>query len=191
MTQEVFEKYFETARKLMKKTKDANHDWGHVERVMNRALKIKNLLSEEKQQQVDDSLLKLICVWHDASYIFYKAGIAQYFLEGKREAKVVEKYIDSDISSKEKEILVDAVKHHTWADLGRLNRKRSLCHQLLQDADWLDEFSQERAEGVKELAKKSVYWWLAHNFVMPIFFGRLKKNKAKHLNLKESQSLIT
>ena len=50
MNSQIFKNLFTQAKDLMQTTKDANHDWEHVTRVMNRALEIKNLLSPKQQE---------------------------------------------------------------------------------------------------------------------------------------------
>ena len=88
MTENQFNFLFNQAKELMAKTRDPVHDWSHIERVLTNVFQIKKLLPIEKQNRLDDKILTIAAAWHDICYVFYKPSIWQYFLEGKRCAKI-------------------------------------------------------------------------------------------------------
>ena len=187
MTQQQFIFLFNKAKKLMQETKDSVHDWSHIQRVVVNASKIKKLLSKEKQEQVDDKILIIACVWHDVSYVFYKASLVQYFLEGKRCAKICRFYFKQErLPEKEIDLICDIILHHPWSNFKLLNKHRSLYHQIVQDADTLDMFSLERLKQVNKYSKKILYWKFVVKILKPLFLDYFLKNKKRFLNLEES-----
>ena len=125
----------------MARLKDANHNNKHVVRVKNNALKIIKLLSIEKE--VDENLLKAICLLHDFSYTIRKPSLYTYIFEGHIERRIIRLILEKfDLSKKVKEIIVDAVFRHTHSfPFRRLNKGHSVYAKILQDADTLDFFN--------------------------------------------------
>jgi len=185
MTEKQFNYLFSKAEELMKKSNDPVHDWSHAEQVVNKALKINNLLVKE----LDERIIKIAAAWHDISYAFYRKGIIQYFLEGRRSSKISRKYFKKiKLPQNETNLISDIILHHPFADLsflgkGFLNKKRSLYHQIIQDADTLSE-SPERFE--KGVNKESLFYKLFFRYIVVKFFKVRNKKIEKFLNLKES-----
>jgi HD superfamily phosphodiesterase len=191
MTQQQFDFLYNKAEELMKKTKDPNHDWSHMQRVEENALKIKKLLPNENQNNIDDKILRLACAWHDISYASYKASPRQYFLEARRSVRVIKKYFKQvGILEDELKIIVNMVLYHdVLMSFRHRNGKRSLYNKIIQDADFLDGVDPKRVGKVREMAKDSLYWKLVGNILIPLFLGGVIKNKNKFLNLEESTRL--
>lgn len=191
MTQQQFDFLYNKAKELMQETKDPNHDWSHMQRVEENALKIKKLLSNKEQINIDDKILRLACAWHDISYTLYKASPRQYFLEARRSVRVIKKYFkQAGFMEDELKIIIDMVLYHDVLMSFRYrNGKRNLYNKIIQDADFLDGVHSERVGKVKEMAKSSLYWKFVNKVLIPLFLGGVIKNKNKFLNLEESKGI--
>lgn len=167
MTQEQFDILFSKARDLMQKTKDKNHDWAHIERVLENINKIKKELPNKLQAQLDDQILKLAAAWHDISFVFYKVNFRQFFYEGRRSVKIIDNYFKkSGLLQKEVDLICDIVKYHTGSPFGWLNKTKSLYHQIIQDADTIDVFHKGRRQQAREAAERGSWFW---KFVIKIY----------------------
>ena len=124
----------------MSKIKSDNHNDKHVVRVKNNALKIVKILNLENQ--VNDNLLKAICLLHDFTYTIRKSNLYTYIFEGRIEAKIMHLLLDKfDLSNGTKKIIIDAVSSHAHSfPFRRLNRGGNVYTKVLQDADTLDFF---------------------------------------------------
>jgi len=183
MTDEQFDYLYNKAKELLKNTRDPNHDWQHMQRVEENALRIKKLLGVE----IDERILRIASAWHDISYAFYKANVFQFILEGPRGARKFKRYANqAGVNRKETELLSDIIWHHDIYKESRLvNRKRSAYHKIIQDADFLEEFNEGRMKNAQKMAESSLYWRFVIKIIKPIFFNWLKKNKDKFLNFKQ------
>ncbi|HJX45677.1 MAG TPA: HD domain-containing protein [Patescibacteria group bacterium] len=125
----------------MAKLKDSNHNDEHVIRVKNNALKIIRLLGIEKE--VDENLLKAICLLHDFTYTIRKPSLYTYIFEGHIERRIIRLVLEKfDLSQRVREIIVGAVFRHTHSfPFRRLNKKHGIYSKILQDADTLDFFN--------------------------------------------------
>jgi len=192
MSQDQFESLFNKAKELMQRTLDPVHDWFHIERVLANAEKIFNLLSEEKRKTIDRKILKLAIAWHDISFIKHKASPWQYLFEGWRAKKIAKKYFKQfGLAKKEIRLLADIILRHNWIEKFIyirmfLSKKRSICYQIVQDADTLDYFHQDRIEQAKMMVKNSLFRRNLMNLLKPIFINYFYKHKRYFLNLKES-----
>lgn len=187
MRQEQFEWLFNKAKELMNKSQDPVHDWHHIERVLINIERIKALLMDKKRN-LDDKILKLSVAWHDVSFAFCPAGFVQYFKEESRAAKIFRKYAKRvDLSQKETDLIADIILHHVGSCFGRLNRKKSLYHQIVQDADTLDSFaSPERVDLAQRAADgSSIYYKFITRVLKPLFFNFLIRHKTFIYNLPE------
>lgn len=192
MSQEQFEGLFNKAKKLMQKTLDPVHDWLHIERVLVNAENIFNLLSAKQQKKIDKKILKLAVAWHDISFTKYKASIWQYLVEGWRARTISKRYFKKfGLANKEIKLLADIILRHNWVEKFILVRiflikKRSLCYAIVQDADTLDYFHQDRIKQAWETIKDS---WIKRNLMdslKPFLVNFFYKHKSFFLNLKES-----
>ncbi len=178
MTDQQFEKLFQQAKELMLKTKDEVHDWTHIERVLASAQMILAKLPVAEQEKIDEKILNLAIAWHDTDFVFRKPSVVNYFLEGRRVAKLVEKYFQAaGVKDKEIDLVKDIVKHHTNSSLGILNKKRSLSYQIVQDADTMDSFVYpHRLEKAKKQAHNFWYYRVLIKILKPIFFNFLRRH---------------
>jgi len=140
-------------------------------------------------EEVDDKILKLICVWHDISYAFHKANAWQFFLEGPRGKGVFREYAQKiELNKDEEEIILSVILHHDiYKEFIFLNKKRNLYYHIIQDADFLEEFNEERIRNAEKMAGNSLYWKFLINIMKPLFFGYVLRNKKKFLNFEQSQ----
>ena len=186
-----FEILYQKIEILMQKTRDPVHDWKHVLVVKENAFKIKQLLPTEIQAVFDDYLLTLICLWHDVSYTQHKSGFIQYFLEGARSAKIVRRIFRAvGVDKKEIDLVCDVIFYHPtffW----RLNRKRGLYHQLLNDADFLENFSSGRIERAIKSTQQSLFRIVVMKVLKPLGYGFLKQHKIWFFNFKESLAIYS
>lgn len=191
MTQEQFNFLFNKAKELMKNTKDPSHDWTHIDRVLVNALTIKTFLSKEARENIDERILLAAIAWHDISYVFHKAGIIQYFREAKRSVKIARKYFrKAGVSEEETNFVCEIILCHPFGDLAFLskeflNKKKHIYHQIVQDADSLDE-NEARFE--KSGGKRSFLYRIFLRHILARFFRIKKKNIGIFMNLKESLS---
>lgn len=192
MSQEQFEGLFNKAKKLMQKTLDPVHDWLHIERVLVNAENIFNLLPKKQQKKIDKKILKLAVVWHDISFTKYKASIWQYLVEGWRARTISKRYFKKfGLANKEIKLLADIILRHNWVEKFILVRiflikKRSLCYAIVQDADTLDYFHQDRIKQAVEVVKNSPIKRIIMKTFKPIYINFFHKHKKIFLNLKES-----
>lgn len=199
MSQDQFNFLYNKAKELMQNTKDPSHDWGHIKRVMENVFKIKvkigfktRLNENEIQPNLDNKILTVATVWHDISYAFYKAGFLQYFKEAKRSIKIAKEYFQqAQLAHQEISLICDIILHHGLSELGFLNRNKTLYHQLIQDADTLDGFfNEKRIKEIEKVVKHSLYWFLVIKILKPLFFNFLTKNKKYLLILPESVKVL-
>lgn len=136
----------------MAKLDNSNHNDEHVVRVKNNALKILKLLGIENE--VDQNLLKAICLLHDFTYTVKKPGMYTYIFEGRIEKKLIKPILEKfEISSETKKIILSAVSQHAHSfPFRKLNKRHSVYSRVLQDADTLDFFDCLR---IKTYMKKN------------------------------------
>jgi HD superfamily phosphodiesterase len=178
-------KYKEIKRKaelLMRKTHDPMHDFSHIRRVEENAIKIARQLKLGKK--IDQDLLRIACLFHDIVFTRRKASFSTWILEGKYSIEILrESDILSFLCKKEIALVEEAIRYHGLSfPLRRLNKNRSLYCQILQDADTLDLFHEDRIESLKKSRKKDGFFYhIMHAFHKPIVrWGR--KNISLFLN---------
>jgi len=173
MTERQFDFLFSKANVLMNETKDANHNWDHIERVIENIEKIRLELPQKIQEIMDDKVLKLAAAWHDISYAFFESGFVQFFQESKRSVKIFNDFLkEAKIAKSEADLMKDVVRTHTGSQFGLLNRGRSFYHQLVQDADTIEVFFRERLERAIKLAEEgNVFWKFAVEIYKPLTYN--------------------
>lgn len=141
----------------MAKLKNASHNDEHVIRVKNDALKIIKLLGIEAE--VDENLLKAVCLLHDFSYTVRKPNIYTYIFEGHIERRIIHSVLEKfDLSEASRVVIVNAVFHHTHSfPFKKLNKKRGIYTKILQDADTLDFFDCLRIKMYMKSHNKGVF----------------------------------
>lgn len=184
MTEHQLLEIHRVAREEMGKSFDPQHDFSHVERVRKNALKIAKILRLE--DELDGNLLQAACLLHDLAYSEYRPGLKTWLLEGYLSKGVIERALNRvEINDEDKNTLIKAIARHPYSfPLKRLNRNRDVYTKVLQDADTLDSFSEERIENLRELSKKSI----AHKvfFILVDFvFKYGRRNVEKFLNFPE------
>ena len=128
-------------------------------------LKIKGALPVDEAKDLDDKILIIAALWHDVAYIFYRLDFMMIFLEGRRARRIVKKYFrDLDIGKQDTDLISDMIFYHAGSSFGILNKKRSLYHQVLQDADTMEIFNPERFQKIGEQTKLTAYWFLSVEF---------------------------
>lgn len=141
------------------------HDWSHVQRVWKNA----KLLTKKGGYNLDLELLRIMCLVHDITWTRYDYNMINYFREGRLAKETAGKYLKGfEISQDEINLILEAVSHHHLSlPFRRLNKKRSLYAQILQDADTLDYFHHERVifwfkyipKPMRRWAEKIIKYW--------------------------------
>lgn len=145
MDQQQLKKIQFFAKNAMLKSKDTTHDWGHIERVVKNAHSVANYLNLD----LDKNLLKTCALLHDFSFSKNRGNtFVKHSFEVPMTLRLLRKAFVSElnfVSVQDQSVIIEAIKHHAFSfPYHRLNRKRSLYSQVLQDADTIDYFSKER-----------------------------------------------
>jgi HD superfamily phosphodiesterase len=192
MTEEQFRGLIEKARELLAQTKDPVHDEQHANRVWGNIRKIVEKLSEERKKDLDMMILKLAAMWHDIAFVYFNHDLVNYFLEGRRGARIAKAYFNKvGIDKDETDLVCDIIFHHQHSSLFLLNRKYSIYHQILQDADTMDVYNNPLRIKLAEVAAQGSSMW--YKFMMrilkPLFFNKMRKSKLIY-NLPESIQIV-
>ena len=140
LSDDTYKQIKEYALSEMAKLKDSNHNNEHVIRVKNNALKIIKLLGIDKE--VDENLLKIICLLHDFTYTVKKPSLYTYIFEGHIAKRIIYRALSKfDVSQQKQKTIANAIYRHTHSfPFRRLNKKRDIYTKILQDADTIDFF---------------------------------------------------
>ena len=181
MTQHQLNKIKLIAKAKMATSLDPLHDFDHVDRVRKNALIIIKVL--RLKEKIDERILQAACLLHDLTFTEHKPSFKTYFREGRiMENKLKEILNKMEMKKKEIQHIIDAVIYHTFAfPFRRLNRKRSIYAQILQDADTIDFFNKKR---IKKLSLSEEKFWFYKSLSVisrpALEFGR--RNIEKFLN---------
>ncbi|MCX6766788.1 MAG: HD domain-containing protein [Candidatus Moranbacteria bacterium] len=124
MTKNKYKELEKKAEILMKKTLDPQHDFSHIQRVAENALKIVDVLN--LKNKIDINIIKIACLFHDIAFTRHRPSFLTWILEGKYSVRILkESDILSFLSKKEFSLVEKAILYHGLAfPLRRLNRKR-------------------------------------------------------------------
>lgn len=168
----------------MNKSFDPQHDFEHIERVRKNALKITKILRLENK--VDKNLLQAACLLHDLIYSVYPPSFKIYLLEGYLTKKIVPSILDKiGVKEKDKTTIINSIGRHPHSfPLKMLNKNSDFYTKILQDADTLDLFNEERLKSFRRSSQKSIFHKILSILAVPVFkYGRI--NIKKFLNLPE------
>jgi hypothetical protein len=159
--------------------RDPQHDFGHLDRVAKNALKIVNIL----KIKLDESVLVTACYLHDLNHRAGHPSLLNYFSETKTLKRILPGILGKfKLSRKEKKIISEAIYNSPYSfPFRKLNKKKDLYSQVLQDADTIDFFSPEREKSFLRARKKFIFY----KFLSPFSFWALgygRKNLEKYLN---------
>jgi pimeloyl-ACP methyl ester carboxylesterase len=207
MDKKTFEEIKKDCIETVRHTLDAQHSIDHLVRVESNALRIVQYLNYANK--IDLNLLRSICYLHDMAYIKHKPGLITYFFEGSLAVGVLREYLNKyDLTNKEKNIILTAVKNHPLAfPFRKLNKNKDIYSKILQDADQLDYFHLIRVSGrmagiigfqkyfdqsdlLQNLSKKISVWGMRHqgSFVnYPELVFRFLANNDKDYSFIESE----
>ena len=91
------------------------------------------------------------------------------------------------VLKKETDLICDVILHHTLGEFRLENRKRSLYHQIVEDADTLESYDSPIRLKQSQAQADKLHWYDWYGFVnkimKPIFFKFLKKHPNKLYNL--------
>lgn len=186
MTDLAYEKISKDALGLISTATNINHDSSHIDRVLENALSIANIVDPYKKI-VDRNILKTCVLLHDLAYLEYKTNLYTWWFEGSLALKVLNKKIDlSFLSEEERKIISEAIYRHVHSfPIRTLNKKRNLYVQILQDADTLDMFSDDRFKSITVNIQNSKF----KNFLL-IITKFIYENIYYFLNLQASSAYL-
>ncbi len=182
MTEKKLKEIKQWARNKIENIRDPQHGWSHLQRVADNALKIVKSLGLENE--VDINLLQATCYLHDMNPASYSPGLLNYFLENKKIKLVLPKVLSElEVKDSERKIIEKAIYSGSFSfPFKRLNKNGNLYTKILQDADTLDFFSEEREKSFKKATKKFVFYAFLGLFSnLALNYGR--KNLKNYLNL--------
>jgi hypothetical protein len=161
--------------------KDLQHNCEHAKRVARNAKEIVQILKLENE--VDVNLLLATCLLHDINYATFKPTFFNYFFEGKRTKKILPKILSNlKIKDNEKSIIKNAIYNSSFSfPFKKLNKHKDIYSKILQDADTIDFFSDERQISFNKVQKNYLFYKILSpysNFTLN--YGR--KNLVKYLN---------
>ena len=168
-------------KKSMTKTLDPEHDYDHVNRVRKNTLKIVDIL--KVNDQIDRNLFQAAGLLHDILFIKHKFNLVTYFKEPIYLKQMLPGILKQfNLTHEEEHLLSDAIYHHTHAyPFRRLNKHRSLYAQILQDADQIEMFKEDRILKLKEVGKDSLLYKIL-SMLSGFFVKRVKRNFHKYIN---------
>lgn len=174
MDQQQLKKIQFFAKNAMLKSKDISHDWSHIERVVTNARGIVNYLNLD----LDKNLLEACVLLHDLSYSENRGNILlKHSFEVPMTLRLLRKAFMSElnfVSVQDQSVIIEAIKHHAFSfPYHRLNQKRSLYSQVLQDADTVDVFSKERLQQARQRKSLLITYRLL-KFIYNFGFHNLK-----------------
>lgn len=181
MTEEKLKEVKSWVKKEMKKVKDPQHGWSHLQRVAGYAQKIVESLSVE--EKIDEHLLQAACYLHDISQGSFSPGFINYFLESRRLKLILPGALSElRVDENERKIIERAIYSSPYSfPFKRLNKKGDLYTRILQDADTLDFFSKEREISFEKARKKfGFYAFLGLFSNWALKYGR--RNLKNYLN---------
>lgn len=190
MTDKQFKELFEQGKKLVANSKDPVHNGTHIERVLEFSQKIIDKLPKKDVASLDKKILNLAIVWHDISFVFYKPGFKQFLFENIRGKEIAKKYFkQANLPADEIKLIASVIYYHTFNIFHCLNKRRSLYHQIVQDADTMDSFSPifsiDRVIKTKKTADDSslIFYKFVYYILRPLFYNWIIRQKGWIYNL--------
>jgi HD superfamily phosphodiesterase len=158
MTEIQIERIYKKAELLMRETLDPQHDFSHVLRVVKNALQIAELVDPKKE--ADKKILEIACLFHDITFIRHKPSLRTWLFEGRLAIRILRELEILDFLSQKDLLKIEiAIRHHGLSfPFRKLNRKKNIYCQILQDADTFDLFHEERIVNLKRLEKKTFFY---------------------------------
>ncbi len=146
-------------RQTMRQTSDQFHGFQHAQNVARNSLLLWSLLSPSQAATIDPNLLQACAYLHDLHTVHYPASFKNFLFE----SRLIKSYLPPilnqfNLNQTEKKLIYQTILHHPLAfPFHRLNRHRSLYAQLLQDADFLDQFNPQRLQLLQLETKPTLF----------------------------------
>lgn len=159
-----------------------NHDFNHVERVSQNAVKIIRLT--KLNQTIDQNLVQAICLLHDIHA--NKLNPVTYFFETRILKRLLPPLLfPLNLHPYDQRILLKAIYNHPLSyPFRRLNRKNDYYSQILQDADTLDLLNPKRIRSLTQ-AKRFVISQKLYHILLSTHQTILHKSLGFFLNFPE------
>jgi hypothetical protein len=169
MTESKLKEIKNFVKRKIDKMKDSQHGWKHLQRVADNARNIARSLRVESK--INMLLLLAACYLHDINHAFYTPGLMNYFLESRRQRRVLPGILS--------ELKIDGEERSK-----RLNKGGDLYTQILQDSDTIDFFSKQREISFKKAAAEFGFYFFLRPFSKwALRYGR--NNLKNYLNAPE------
>ena len=128
----------------MSNAKNPLHQMDHIHDVVENAQELTYLLNLE--DKIDLNLLLAACYLHDLTYASNPFFLKAYIFEGKLVQKPAQQVLESvGIELPERQAILHALKNHPHSfPFKSLNKDQDLYSSLLQDADTIDVFDEDR-----------------------------------------------
>lgn len=175
----------EKLAKNLQGSADSQHGYKHVNQVRINAITIIRLL--KPKEKIDVDVLQTACLLHDITYSKHKRGLITMYREAKLAGKLLAPVLEKlDIDAGEKKIIHKAIVNHPLsAPFKHLNRDGDVYSKILQDADTLDLFTEDRLESFKNsYHPKSLKRKLVRKFNAR-YQNYMRKHVANYLNFPE------
>ncbi|MBD3363540.1 HD domain-containing protein [Candidatus Dojkabacteria bacterium] len=166
------------AQEQMTSILDSQHNYYHLQRVWKNSRQIIDILNIKND--IDMSLLQVCCFLHDIHYTCYKPSFSTYINERALLKEMLPNILNKfHISKEEQKTIKTAIYNHPFSfPFRKLNKNNDIYSQVLQDADTIDYFSEERFSSLQANNSKTLIYKFAKKFGRPFWkYGR------KHLSL--------
>jgi hypothetical protein len=184
MTESKLKEIKNFVKRKIDKMKDSQHGWKHLQRVADNARNIARSLRVESK--INMLLLLAACYLHDINHAFYTPGLMNYFLESRRQRRVLPGILSElKIDGEERRIIENAIYSSSYSfPFKRLNKGGDLYTQILQDSDTIDFFSKQREISFKKAAAEFGFYFFLRPFSKwALRYGR--NNLKNYLNAPE------
>lgn len=183
MTKEKLQEIIDTCTPLLQNSPDPIHSTNHIRSVVKNAMLIANHLADKN---IDTNLLTAICYLHDIASFTRRASLYQFLFEPLLAKKALKKFLPQfNLPAQENSLIIEAVTHHPHAfPFRRLNRKRNLYCQILQDADLFDQFSTHQLQTLRTHPQRNLFQKIISLF-STIGAQHVKRNIDKYYNQPE------
>ncbi len=132
------------AKTEMSNTNNLLHQMDHIHDVVDNARELTQILN--LQDKIDNNLLLACCYLHDLTYASNPFFLKAYIFEGKlvqKPARKILKQVNANIPDTQS--ILHALKNHPHSfPFKKLNKDQDLYSSLLQDADTIDVFDEDR-----------------------------------------------
>ncbi len=188
MTPESYYRVENFVKRIMDGKNDPQHGLDHLLRVQSNAARIAEIIGVESK--INKNLLMALCLLHDVPMNmagnfplgFIGKHLAEKFIIRRKLPGILD---ELPLTVDEKRIVFGAIVNHPHSiPYKHLNKNKDLYTKILQDADSLDYFSNERMASL-EKSKERFFIYRIGSLVSGPYFTWGRKNMREFLNFPE------